>query len=241
MPRALAVLNQTGIRYPVQIYTGTQTAAVGTPHFRSVPENRVLLLEGFCPKSAKEEEWKRKREKRKREERKRNGRGKEEGTEEARKRKGKEEREKKERPYPTRVLTIPQMRRSQGTKFTHKAHFSPSATRSSPRMEYRNLPHVAVSVVAPQLQWSGTLGSTVLAFGIAWASGFASVCVFALVGRAIIEGSLEVKLPTIWTNDKQRRGRGREKKRVEERRGWKRKSQKREDADARQGRKVAKF
>ena len=160
MRRALAVLNQTGIRYPGQIYTGTQTAAVGTPHFRSGPENRVLLLEGFCPKSAKEEEWKRKRE-----ERKRNGRGKEEGTEEARKRKGKEEREK--RKGPTRVLTILQMRRSQGTKLTHKAHFSPSGTRSSPRMEYRNLPHVAVSVVAPQLQGSGTLGSTVLAFGIA--------------------------------------------------------------------------
>ena len=170
-------------------------------------------------------------------ERKRKGRGNGRGKEE----KGKGGKGKKERPYPTRVLTKPQMRRSQGTKFTHKAHFSPSATRSSPRMEYRNLPHVAVSVVAPQLQWSGTLGSTVLAFGIAWASGFASVCVFALVGRAIIEGSLEVKLPTIWTNDKQRRGRGREKKRVEERRGWKRKSQKREDADARQGRKVAKF
>ena len=166
MRRALAVLNQTGIRYPVQIYTGTQTAAVGTPHFRSVPENKLLLLEGFCPKSAKEEEWKRKRE-----ERKRNGRGKEEGTEEgteeARKREGK-------RKGPTRVLTIPQMRRSQGTKLTHKARFSPSGTRSSPRMEYRNLPHVAVSVVAPQLQWSRTLGSTVLAFGIACASG----CVF---------------------------------------------------------------
>ena len=101
----------------------------------------------------------------KREERKRNGRGKEEGTEEARKRKGKEEREK--RKGPTRVLTMLQMRRSQGTKLTHKAHFSPSGTRSSPRMEYRNLPHVAVSVVAPQLQGSGTLGSTVLAFGIA--------------------------------------------------------------------------
>ena len=153
--------------------------------------------------------------------------------------KGKEEREK--RKGPTRVLTIPQMRRSQGTKLTHKAHFSPSGTRSSPRMEYRNLPNVVVSVVAPQLQWSGTLGSTVLAFGIAWASGFASVCVFALDGRAIIEGSLEVKLPTIWTNDKQRRGRGREKIRVEKRRGWKRKSEKREDADARQGREVAKF
>ena len=80
---------------------------------------RVLLLEGFCPKSAK-----------------RNGRGKErrgEGTEEARRRKGKEEREK--RTGPTRVLIIPQMRCSQGTKLTHKAHFPPSGTRSSPRME----------------------------------------------------------------------------------------------------------
>jgi len=34
----------------------------------------------------------------------------------------------------------------------------------------------------------------------------------------IIEGSLEVKLPTIWTDEKQRWGRGREKRRVEERR-----------------------
>ena len=55
-----------------------------------------------------------------------------------------------------------------------------------------------------------------------------------------IEGSLEVKLPTIWTDEKQRRGRGREKRRVEERRWWKRKSQKKGDADARKGRKVAK-
>ena len=45
----------------------------------------------------------------------------------------------------------------------------------------------------------------------------------------LVEGSLEVKLPTIWTDEKQR---------------WeesKRKSQKKEDADARKGRKVAKY
>jgi len=39
-----------------------------------------------------------------------------------------------------------------------------------------------------------------------------------LLIMVIIEGSLEVKLPTIWTDEKQRWGRGREKRRVEERR-----------------------
>ena len=53
----------------------------------------------------------------------------------------------------------------------------------------------------------------------------------------MIEGSLEVKLPTIWTDEKQSRAERRE--RLEERR-VKRKSQKKEDADARKGRKVAK-
>ena len=51
-----------------------------------------------------------------------------------------------------------------------------------------------------------------------------------------IEGSLEVKLPTIWTDEKQR---WKESERREERRSEKRKSQKKEDADARKGRKVA--
>jgi hypothetical protein len=46
----------------------------------------------------------------------------------------------------------------------------------------------------------------------------------------MIEGSLEVKLPTIWTDEKQSRA---EAERRE-------KSQKNEDADARKGRKVAK-
>jgi len=55
----------------------------------------------------------------------------------------------------------------------------------------------------------------------------------------IIEGSLEVKLPTIWTDEKQRWEES-EKGRVEERRSEKRKSQKKEDAGARKGRKVVK-
>ena len=55
-----------------------------------------------------------------------------------------------------------------------------------------------------------------------------------------IEGSLEVKLPTIWTDEKQSRAEGERRERLEERRSEKRKSQKKEDADARKGRKVAK-
>ena len=55
----------------------------------------------------------------------------------------------------------------------------------------------------------------------------------------IIEGSLEVKLPTIWTNEKQRWEES-AKRREEERRSKKRKSQKKEDPAARKGRKVAK-
>ena len=56
----------------------------------------------------------------------------------------------------------------------------------------------------------------------------------------IVEGSLEVKLPTIWTDEKQSRAEGERRERLEERRSEKRKSQKKEDADARKGRKVAK-
>ena len=66
----------------------------------------------------------------------------------------------------------------------------------------------------------------------------------------IIEGSLEVKLPTIWTDQKAEMGRvreeeRREEKRREERRKKKKKSenrknQKKEDAGARNGRQVAK-
>ena len=56
----------------------------------------------------------------------------------------------------------------------------------------------------------------------------------------IAEGSLEVKLPTIWTDEKQNRAEAERGERLEERRSEKRKSQKKEDADARKGRKVAK-
>ena len=58
-------------------------------------------------------------------------------------------------------------------------------------------------------------------------------------GEHIIEGSLEVKLPTIWTNQKQRWEES-EKRRQEKRISKKRKSQKKEDPGARKGRKVAK-
>ena len=57
---------------------------------------------------------------------------------------------------------------------------------------------------------------------------------------SIIEGSLEVKLPTIWTDEKQSRAEAERRERVEERTSENRKSQKKEDADARKGRKVAK-
>jgi len=64
----------------------------------------------------------------------------------------------------------------------------------------------------------------------------------------MIEGNLKIKLPTIWTDGKQRweesekrRGEKRreEKKREDQRRSEKRKSQKNEDARARKDRKVA--
>ena len=61
-------------------------------------------------------------------------------------------------------------------------------------------------------------------------------CLFKFV---FIEGSLEVKLPTIWTDEKQRWEES-EKRREEERRPKKRKSQKKEDPGARKGGKVAK-
>ena len=56
---------------------------------------------------------------------------------------------------------------------------------------------------------------------------------------SIVEGSLEVKLPIIWTDEKQRWEES-AKRREEERRSKKRKSQKKEDPGARKGRKVAK-
>ena len=71
--------------------------------------------------------------------------------------------------------------------------------------------------------------------------------------NCLIEGSLEAKLPTIWTDGKAQVGRVREEKRREEKRSEKRreekkrrktikkrKSHKKEDPRARKGRKVAK-
>ena len=54
-----------------------------------------------------------------------------------------------------------------------------------------------------------------------------------------MQGSLEVKLPTIWTDEKQRWEES-EKRRDEERISKKRKFQKKEDPGARRGRKIAK-
>ena len=48
----------------------------------------------------------------------------------------------------------------------------------------------------------------------------------------LLEGSLEVKLPTIWTGEKQGRAEAERRERLEERRSEKRKSQKKVDADA---------
>ena len=59
-------------------------------------------------------------------------------------------------------------------------------------------------------------------------------------GNRLTDGSLEVKLPTIWTDEKQSRAEAERRERLEERRSEKRKSQKKEDADARKGRKAAK-
>ena len=56
----------------------------------------------------------------------------------------------------------------------------------------------------------------------------------------LTDGSLEVKLPTIWRDGKAEVGTVREeKRREEERRSEKRKREKKEDAGARKGRKVA--
>jgi len=56
----------------------------------------------------------------------------------------------------------------------------------------------------------------------------------------MIEGNLEVKLPTVWTDEKQSRAEAERRERLEERRSEKRKSQKKDDPGARKGRKVAK-
>ena len=56
----------------------------------------------------------------------------------------------------------------------------------------------------------------------------------------MVGGNLEVKLPIIWTDEKQSRAEAERRERLEERSSEKRKSKKKEDADTRKGRKVAK-
>ena len=58
----------------------------------------------------------------------------------------------------------------------------------------------------------------------------------------MIQGSLEVKLPTIWTDEKRKSGDGKSQRREEKRRKntKKRKFQKKEDPGARRSRKIAK-
>ena len=63
---------------------------------------------------------------------------------------------------------------------------------------------------------------------------------YQLIRYIMTEGSLEAKLPTIWTDEKQSREEAERRERLEERRSEKRKSQKKEDADARKGRNVVK-
>ena len=55
----------------------------------------------------------------------------------------------------------------------------------------------------------------------------------------LIEGSLEAKLPTIWTDEKQSREEAERRDRSEERQVRRKTGQKKEDADARKGRNVA--
>ena len=64
------------------------------------------------------------------------------------------------------------------------------------------------------------------------------ICMY-ITGICKIEGSFEVKLPTIWTDGKAEVGRVKEEKSRIERRSEKRKSEKKEDAGARKGRRVA--
>jgi hypothetical protein len=57
--------------------------------------------------------------------------------------------------------------------------------------------------------------------------------VLLLLTLIFIEGSLGVKLPTIWTDEKQSRAEAERRERLEERRVEEKESQKKEDADAR--------
>ena len=83
------------------------------------------------------------------------------------------------------------------------------------------------------------IGGAAVALGLCSIWCLSAIIMTMIMFIIIIEGSLEVKLPTIWTDEKQRWEES-EKRREEKRRSKKRKSQKKEDPGARKGRKVAK-
>ena len=62
-----------------------------------------------------------------------------------------------------------------------------------------------------------------------------------MLNNYIIERNLEIKFPTIWTDEQQSRAEAERREKLEERRSEKRKSQKKEDADTRKNRKIANF
>ena len=58
------------------------------------------------------------------------------------------------------------------------------------------------------------------------------ICIKYTYAQYVIEGSLEVKLPTIWTDEKQSREEAERRERLEERRVEEKEYKKKEDADA---------
>jgi hypothetical protein len=93
-------------------------------------------------------------------------------------------------------------------------------------------------VCIPKLQ--GVLNALGLAHGMVAVDMLARVMSIQLNITNGTNGRFEVKLPTIWTDEKQRWSRRIEKRRQEERRSENRKSHKKQGAGARKGRKVAK-
>ena len=57
-----------------------------------------------------------------------------------------------------------------------------------------------------------------LGFGLLYQEWFITMIRVVLFGLQLIEGSLEVKLPTIWTDEKQSREEAERRERLEERR-----------------------
>jgi len=77
-------------------------------------------------------------------------------------------------------------------------------------------------------------------YGVDQAGCCCCCCHFFLHSRIVIEGSLQVKLPTIWTDGKAQPGRSSEREKVRREKIREGESQKKEDPGARKGRRVAK-